>query len=158
MGRRCAWIGTQRRCAIRESTHRNATTWNNQSRNMRCLPNGARIITLLNHYKHRGVPIKLSSPQWYHPGLCMAWEWGAHKRCHNHLESLSDEFRDMIQKGQWVVLPASMALKPDEPRLSPQLLQLQGVQYTHLARRVEMKRYARLPAWRPSPTPASRLP
>ena len=32
---------------------------------------------------------------------------GAHRSCMGHLDFLYEEFEDMINKGQWLILPAS---------------------------------------------------
>jgi hypothetical protein len=74
---------------------------------------------LLNHYKHRGVPVKFSSPKWSRTQLKAALTRGAHKSCNEHIDFLNEEFVDMIQKGQWVILPATMAMELEGLRLSP---------------------------------------
>ena len=77
------------------------------------------VHQLLRHYKNHGVPVKLATPKWDISRLYEALTQGAHKLCNNHLEFLSKEFVEMIQKAQWVVLPASMALELEGLRLSP---------------------------------------
>jgi hypothetical protein len=74
---------------------------------------------LLHHYKHRGVPVKFSSPKWGRDRLKAALARGAHKSCNDHIDFLNEEFVDMIHKGQWVILPAAMALELEGLRLSP---------------------------------------
>ena len=74
---------------------------------------------LLKLYKHRGVPIKLATPRWSQSKIKEALQRGAHKSCLEHIDFLNEEFVDMVQKGQWVILPASMALKLENLRLSP---------------------------------------
>ena len=74
---------------------------------------------LLAHYKHRGVPVKLSTPRWGRSKLRAALARGAHQSCNAHLDFLNKEFVDMIHKGQWVVLPATMSLELEGVRLSP---------------------------------------
>ena len=74
---------------------------------------------LLAHYKHRGVPVKLSTPRWSLPKLRASLARGAPQSCNAHLDFLNDEFVDMIHKGQWVVLPATMSLELEGVRLSP---------------------------------------
>ena len=73
----------------------------------------------LCHYKKRGVPVKLATPNWDTQRLRDELSQGAHKSCNTHLDFLSEEFVQMIQKGQWVVLPASKALELKGLRLSP---------------------------------------
>ena len=74
---------------------------------------------LLNHYRHRGVPVKSPSPKWSRTRLQAALTRGAHKSCNDHIDFLNEEFVDMIQKGQWVILPATMAMELKWLRLSP---------------------------------------
>ena len=74
---------------------------------------------LLNHYKHRGVPVKFTSPKWSRTELKAALTRGAHKSCNEHIDFLNEEFVDMIKKGQWVILPATMAMELEGLRLSP---------------------------------------
>ena len=74
---------------------------------------------LLRHYKNRGVPVKLATPKWDTQRLRDALSRGAHKSCNNHLNFLSKKFEQMIQKGQWVVLPISMSLELKGLCLSP---------------------------------------
>ena len=74
---------------------------------------------LLMLYKHRGVPVKFSSPKWSRSKIKAALSRGAHKSCNEHIDFLNEEFVDMIRKGQWVILPASMAMELEGLRLSP---------------------------------------
>ena len=74
---------------------------------------------LLSHYKNRGVPIKLSTPAWDRSKLKAALARGAHQSCNSHLDFLSEEFVDVINKGQWVVLPAAMTMELEGIRFSP---------------------------------------
>ena len=74
---------------------------------------------LLKLYKHRGVPVKFSTPAWSQDKIRAALKRGAHKSCNDHREFLSEEFVDMIRKGQWVILPASMAEALEGLRVSP---------------------------------------
>ena len=74
---------------------------------------------LLAHYKHRGVPVKLSTPAWSRKRCLAALKRGPHKSCADHIDFLEAEFVDMVKKGQWVVLPASVALELRGLRASP---------------------------------------
>ena len=74
---------------------------------------------LLKLYKHRGVPVKLATSRWSRDRIADALRRGAHKSCQEHIDFLNEEFMDMIQKGQWVILPASVAVELEGLRLSP---------------------------------------
>jgi hypothetical protein len=74
---------------------------------------------LLMLYKNRGVPVKFSSPKWSTSQIRDALSRGAHKSCNEHIDFLNEEFVDMIKKGQWVILPAAMAMELEGLRLSP---------------------------------------
>jgi hypothetical protein len=60
---------------------------------------------LLCLYKHRGAPVKFSTPPWTRLQVKHALSCGPHKSAHEYLDYLEEEFADMINKGQWVVLP-----------------------------------------------------
>jgi hypothetical protein len=49
----------------------------------------------------------------------VALDWGYHQSAKQHVEFLCGEFVDMIQKGQWIMLPAKLALNNRNPRLTP---------------------------------------
>ena len=74
---------------------------------------------LLKFYKHWGVPVKFSSPKWSRAKIKAALTRGAHKSCNEHIDFLNEEFVDMIQKWQWVILPATMAMELEGLRLLP---------------------------------------
>ena len=74
---------------------------------------------LLMLYKHRGVPVKVSTPPWSRQRCLDALERGPHKSCAEHIEFLEEEFVDMIKKGQWVILPAAVAMTLPGLRTSP---------------------------------------
>ena len=74
---------------------------------------------LLKEYKHRGVPVKLTTPPWTESQVRTAVKRGPHKSCADHIEFLEEEFVDMIRKGQWIVLPLSVALTLPGLRASP---------------------------------------
>ena len=74
---------------------------------------------LLKHYKHHGAPVRLSTPDWTMDQLIESVKRGPHKSCNAHVDFLQEEFIDMIKKGQWVVLPFSVAKTLPGLRLSP---------------------------------------
>ena len=48
-----------------------------------------------------------------------ALHWGPNKSCHEYVDFLNEEFPDMIEKGQWVVLPVMVVKDLPGLRLSP---------------------------------------
>ena len=76
-------------------------------------------MRLLSHYKHHGVPVKLSTPCWSSARISTALARGPHKSCGAHIAFLNVEFADMIRKGQWVILPATEARRLEGLRVSP---------------------------------------
>jgi Reverse transcriptase (RNA-dependent DNA polymerase). len=74
---------------------------------------------LLKLYRSHGVPVKLSSKPWSEAKLHQALMRGPHKSCRDYHQFLSDEFVDMINKGQWTILPYSLVKQFTNLRLSP---------------------------------------
>jgi len=74
---------------------------------------------LLKLYKHRGAPVKFATKPWSRQRINQAIKRGPHKSALEYLEFLKEEFVDMIEKGQWIVLPASEARKLPGLRVSP---------------------------------------
>jgi hypothetical protein len=74
---------------------------------------------LLKHYKIHGVPVKVSTKPWTQEQCEQAIDRGPHRSCKDHLAFLSDEFVDMIEKGQWTILPYSVVKRFLNLRLSP---------------------------------------
>jgi hypothetical protein len=74
---------------------------------------------LLKHLKHRGAPVKLTTPPWTRQQLHDAISRGPHKSCNEYIDFLDTEFIDMLKKGQWTILPASVAVKLPGLRVSP---------------------------------------
>eukprot|EP00985_Skeletonema_marinoi_P002332 scaffold977_cov149-Skeletonema_marinoi.AAC.1 len=64
---------------------------------------------LLMNLKHRGAPVKFTTPPWTTEQIDKAIRRGPHKSCNEYIDFLDEEFIDMIRKGQWVILPASVA-------------------------------------------------
>ncbi|KAL3816142.1 hypothetical protein ACHAXA_001629 [Cyclostephanos tholiformis] len=81
------------------------------------IPHPAR--RLLCHYKHFGAPVKFSTPPWTRHQLQRALSRGPHKSAHEYQDYLAEEFVDMINKGQWVVLPFSSVRHLPGLRISP---------------------------------------
>ena len=74
---------------------------------------------LLHHYKKHGAPVKFSTRPWKTYTLESALAKGPHRSCMEYIEFLHEEFIDMINKQQWVILPYSEAKKLPGLRLSP---------------------------------------
>ena len=74
---------------------------------------------LLKNYKNRGVPVKLATEPWSQDRLRQALLRGPHKSCFEYRDFLQEEFVDMIQKQQWVMLPYSAVKDLPGLRLSP---------------------------------------
>ena len=62
---------------------------------------------LLQFYRQRGAPVKMKNKPWSRDQISAALSRGAHKSCFAHMDFLREEFTDMMEKGQWVILPAS---------------------------------------------------
>lgn len=74
---------------------------------------------LLSHYKHHGAPVKFSTPPWTCHHILRALHRGPHKSCHDYVSFLHEEFIDMINKGQWIVLPYEAVKHLPGLRVSP---------------------------------------
>ena len=74
---------------------------------------------LLQHYRKHGAPVKFSTKPWPHKRIEQSMRRGAHKSCFDYLEFLEEEFVDMINKDQWVILPYSVVKDLPGLRLSP---------------------------------------
>ena len=74
---------------------------------------------LLHFYKHHGAPVKFSTPPWTRHQVQRALRRGPHKSCHDYVDFLHDEFIDMINKGQWIILPYSAVQHLPGLRVSP---------------------------------------
>jgi hypothetical protein len=60
---------------------------------------------LLRFYKHRGTPIKFSTSPWTSDQVTRALVRGPHASSHDYIDYLHEEFVDMINKDQRMVLP-----------------------------------------------------
>ena len=74
---------------------------------------------LLRGYSTRGVPVKVHNEKWDKTKLDSAVERGPHQSAKLEIEFLSKEFFDMINNGQWIILPYSVAQKLEHLQLSP---------------------------------------
>ena len=74
---------------------------------------------LLLDMKHNGVPVQFTTPPWSRQRVDEALKRGPHKSCNEHIDFLQEEFIDMIKKGQWAILPESVALQLEGLRVSP---------------------------------------
>ncbi|KAL7542839.1 hypothetical protein ACHAWF_007263 [Thalassiosira exigua] len=63
---------------------------------------------LLHFYKHHGAPVKFSTPPWTRRQVKRALAQGPHKSSFEYLDFLREEYVDMIAKGQWIILRASV--------------------------------------------------
>jgi hypothetical protein len=60
---------------------------------------------ILAALRSTGAPANLSSTQWTEAQRDAAAKRGPHKGTHKHIEFLRTEFFNMVQAGQWLVLP-----------------------------------------------------
>ena len=74
---------------------------------------------LLRQYKHRGAPVVLMTGGWTEEELLAALKQGPHKSATEHAPFLREEFASMVEKGQWTVLPCSVAKQLHGLRLIP---------------------------------------
>ena len=74
---------------------------------------------LLQHYKHHGAPVKFATPPWTRRQVQRALHRGPHKSCYEYMDFLNEEFIDMINKGQWIILPYSAVQHLPGLRVSP---------------------------------------
>ena len=74
---------------------------------------------LLHLYKHHGAPVKFATLPWTRRQVQRALHRGPHKSCHAYVDFLHTEFIDMINKGQWIILPYSAVQHLPGLRVSP---------------------------------------
>ena len=74
---------------------------------------------LLKKYKSQGVPVKCHTQAWTKGMLDKAIRRGVHKSCYKYMDFLEDVFKNMIAKGQWMVLPYKAVKGLKGLRLSP---------------------------------------
>ena len=74
---------------------------------------------LLQHYRKHGAPVKFTTTPWSRERVHQSIQRGAHKSCFEYLDFLEEEFIDMINKDQWVVLPYNVVKDLPGLRVSP---------------------------------------
>lgn len=74
---------------------------------------------MLHHFRKVGAPIKQTNAPWPNEQLQAAVNRGCHQSANLHAPFLYDELSDMIDKGQWLVLPYNLAKTLPNLRLSP---------------------------------------
>jgi hypothetical protein len=67
---------------------------------------------------HQGAPVKFTTPPWTCQQLQRTFKQGPHRSPLQYIDFLHEEFVDMINKGQWMVLLAKDVLHPPGLRLS----------------------------------------
>ena len=74
---------------------------------------------LLSHFQKVGTPAIINAKPWTPSRLEATLKRGPHSSCSDGIEFLREEFADMIEKQQWIVLPADLVKKQFGLRLSP---------------------------------------
>ena len=74
---------------------------------------------LLRQYRHRGTPVFFLGHRWMEGQGRVALERGPHQSTMVHVPFLWVDFASMVGKGQWVVLPYSVAKEIQGLRLIP---------------------------------------
>ena len=74
---------------------------------------------LLRQYKFRGAPVVLARKEWTKDHHLAALQRGPHKSALEQTPFLRWDFASMVAKGQWVVLPYSVAIRLPGLRLIP---------------------------------------
>ena len=75
--------------------------------------------SLMDTLRTVGAKADMRAPPWTKGRKKSALERGPHQSAKEHIEFLRQEFTDMINKGQWAMLPARMLNDEIELRLSP---------------------------------------
>jgi hypothetical protein len=68
---------------------------------------------------HRGTPVKFAMPPWNCQHLQRALSRGLHCSSLEYIDFLQEGLVDMINMGQWVILPAKAVLHLPGLQLSP---------------------------------------
>ena len=75
--------------------------------------------SLLAELSDVGASVETSTPCWNDGRKTAAMSRGPHKSARDHIEFLRQEFVDMINRGQWTILPARLLSDTIQLRLSP---------------------------------------
>ena len=75
--------------------------------------------SLVQQHKHRGAPVVLMSGSWTEGESFAAFKMGPYRSATEHTLFLREEFSSILEKGQWVVLPYSVAKGLPGLSLSP---------------------------------------
>jgi hypothetical protein len=78
-----------------------------------------RATHLLNRLRVSGATVATSSAPWSLQQKLAALKRDSHQSAKQHVDFMCGEFVDMIKKGQWILLPASLVLNNRNLRLSP---------------------------------------
>ena len=74
---------------------------------------------LLRHLRQHGAPVKRRDSPWTAEAVKEAAVRGCHASAQNHREFLYEELSDMIDQGQWLVLPFKLVQHLPNLRISP---------------------------------------
>ena len=74
---------------------------------------------LLDRFRKSGTPAIISSPPWSAGKIAAALSRGPHSSSQKGLDFLREEYADMVEKQQWIVLPANLIQSMPGLRLSP---------------------------------------
>jgi hypothetical protein len=77
-----------------------------------------RAAHLLNRLRLSGAPVATSTSPWIPQRKLDALLRGPHQSAHQHIPFLRKDFVDMIHKGQWILLSASLVMDDPNLRLS----------------------------------------
>jgi hypothetical protein len=78
-----------------------------------------RAVHLLNRLRVIGATVATKSAPWTLHQKLAALDRGSYQSAKHHVKFLCGEFVDMIEKGQWILLPAKLILNNRNLRLSP---------------------------------------
>jgi hypothetical protein len=78
-----------------------------------------RAAHMLNRLRVSGATVATQSTPWTLQQKLAALAKGSHQSAKQHMDFLCGEFVDMVQKGQWIVLPSKLLLNNRNLRLSP---------------------------------------
>lgn len=85
--------------------------------NVQTLPHPA--ASLLEYLRRFGAPSKMATPHWSLEAKDQAMNRGPHQSAHLHHDFLKEEMLDMVERGQWMVLPYHLVRHIPNLRISP---------------------------------------